>query len=83
MKRVFSGIVKTLTLAMLIPMIAALIVVIHRLARRGLSGRATRAQVRAWCSAQELPFPTFTADYRNKTRNTLDYPPEGAPEASA
>jgi MscS family membrane protein len=40
------------------------------------------AQVRAWCSAQELPFPTFTIDYRKKTRNTLDYPPEGSPEAS-
>ncbi len=38
------------------------------------------AQVRAWCSAQELPFPTFTADYRKKTRNTLDYPPERSPE---
>jgi MscS family membrane protein len=40
------------------------------------------AQVRSWCSAQELPFPTFTADYRKKSRNTLDYPPEGSPEAS-
>jgi MscS family membrane protein len=40
------------------------------------------AQVRAWCSAQELPFPNFTADYREKTRNTLDYPPEGSPDAS-
>jgi MscS family membrane protein len=40
------------------------------------------AQVRSWCSAQELPFPTFTADYRKKTRNTLDYPPEGSPEGS-
>jgi MscS family membrane protein len=45
--------------------------------------QASEAQVRAWCSAQELPFPTFTAAYRNKTRNTLDYPPEGSPEASA
>jgi MscS family membrane protein len=40
------------------------------------------AQVRAWCSAQELPFPNFTADYRKQTRNTLDYPPEGSPEAA-
>jgi MscS family membrane protein len=40
------------------------------------------AQVRAWCSAQELPFPNFTADYREKTRNTLDYPPKGSPDAS-
>jgi MscS family membrane protein len=44
--------------------------------------QAAEAQVRAWCSAQELPFPTFTADYRKKTRNTLDYPPDGSPEAS-
>jgi hypothetical protein len=40
------------------------------------------ALVCAWCSAQERPFPNFTADYRKKTRNTLDYPPEGSPEAS-
>jgi MscS family membrane protein len=39
------------------------------------------AQVRAWCSAQELPFPNFTDDYRKKIRDTLDYPPEGSPEA--
>jgi MscS family membrane protein len=43
--------------------------------------QAAEAQVRAWCSAQELPFPTFTADYRKKSRNTLDYPPEGSPGA--
>ncbi len=40
------------------------------------------ARVKAWCSAQELPFPNFTVEYRKKTRNTLDYPPEGSPEAS-
>jgi hypothetical protein len=44
--------------------------------------QASEARVRAWCSAQELPFPTFTADYRKKTRNTHDYPPEGSPQAS-
>jgi MscS family membrane protein len=43
--------------------------------------QAAESQVRAWCSAHELPFPTFTADYRKKARNTLDYPPEGSPEA--
>ena len=51
----------------------------------GLDGehqQASETQVRAWCAAQELPFPTFTADYREKVRNTLDYPPEGSPEAS-
>jgi MscS family membrane protein len=40
------------------------------------------AQVRNWCSAQELPFPNFPADYRKKNRNTLDYPPEGSPDAN-
>lgn len=44
--------------------------------------RDAEAQVRAWNSAQELPFPNFTAEYRRKTRNTLDYPPEGSPEAN-
>jgi len=44
--------------------------------------QAAEAQVRAWCAAQELPFPHFTADYRKKVRNTLDYPPEGSPQAS-
>jgi len=51
----------------------------------GLDGerqQEAETQVRAWCSAQELPFPTFTADYRRKMRNTLDYPPEGSPQAS-
>ena len=40
------------------------------------------AQVRAWCSAHELPFPNFTADYRRKYHNTLDYPPEGSPDGN-
>jgi MscS family membrane protein len=44
--------------------------------------QAAEAQVRAWCSAQELPFPSFTADYRKRVQNTLDYPPEGSPGAS-
>jgi len=39
--------------------------------------------VRAWCAAQELPFPDFSLEYRSKVRNTLDYPPEGSPQASA
>jgi MscS family membrane protein len=38
------------------------------------------AKVRAWCSAQELPFPRFSAEHRKKIRNTLDYPPEGSSE---
>jgi MscS family membrane protein len=44
--------------------------------------QAAEAKVRAWCAGQELPFPNFTADYRKKLRNTLDYPPEGSPQAS-
>ncbi len=43
--------------------------------------QAAEAQVLAWCGAHELPFPNFTADYRKKMRSTLDYPPEGSPEA--
>jgi MscS family membrane protein len=42
---------------------------------------AAETQVRRWCSAQELPFPDFSADYARKMRATLDYPPEGSPEA--
>ncbi len=45
--------------------------------------QAAEAQVRSWCSAQELPFPNFSFDYRRKTRNTLDYPPEGSPDSNA
>ena len=43
--------------------------------------QAAEAKVRAWCAAQELPFPYFTAEYRKKIRDTLDYPPEGSPQA--
>jgi MscS family membrane protein len=44
--------------------------------------KAAEKQVRNWCAAQELPFPSFSFDYRRKHRNKLDYPPEGSPEAS-
>ena len=44
--------------------------------------QSAEKQVRDWCSAQELPFPNFSLDYLQKNRNTLDYPPEGSPEAS-
>ncbi len=44
--------------------------------------KSAEAKVRAWCSAQELPFPNFSFDYRKKTRNTLDYPPEGSPDSN-
>ena len=44
--------------------------------------QAAETEVRAWCAAQELPFPDFSMDYRKKNRDTLDYPPEGSPHAS-
>ncbi len=44
--------------------------------------QTAEAQVRAWCAAHELPFPYFTTEYRQRVRNTLDYPPEGSPEAT-
>jgi MscS family membrane protein len=43
--------------------------------------REAEAQVRAWASAHQLPFPRFSGEYRKKVRNTLDYPPEGSPDA--
>jgi MscS family membrane protein len=39
-------------------------------------------QVQAWRFAKELPFPKFTAVHRIKTRNKLNYPPDGSPEAN-
>ena len=42
---------------------------------------AAEKQVREWGSAQTLPFPDFTEDYRRKITDTLDYPPEGSPGA--
>ena len=38
-------------------------------------------KVRGWASAQTLPFPDFTEDYRKEITDTLDYPPEGSPGA--
>lgn len=42
--------------------------------------QAAKKQVREWGSAQTLPFPDFTEDYRARIADTLDYPPEGPPE---
>ncbi|WP_345552016.1 mechanosensitive ion channel family protein [Microbulbifer aestuariivivens] len=42
---------------------------------------AAEAQVRGWAAAHEMPFPTFTPEQRSKRKNTLDYPPEGSPQA--
>ncbi len=44
--------------------------------------QAAETKVRGWCSAQELPFPNFSFEYRKKYRNTLDYPPEGSPDSN-
>jgi MscS family membrane protein len=43
---------------------------------------AAEARVRAWCAAHELPFPNFSAEHRKRFRDTLDYPPEGSPQAA-
>ena len=43
--------------------------------------QAAEKQVREWASAQTLPFPDFTEDYRKGITDTLDYPPEGSPDA--
>ena len=42
--------------------------------------QAAEKQVREWGSAQTLPFPDFTEDYRVRIADTLEYPPEGSPE---
>jgi MscS family membrane protein len=43
--------------------------------------QAAEKRVREWASAQTLPFPDFTEDYRKGITDTLDYPPEGSPDA--
>ena len=43
--------------------------------------QAAEKQVREWASAQTLPFPDFAEDYRRSITDTLDYPPEGSPDA--
>jgi len=43
--------------------------------------QAAEKQVREWASAQTLPFPDFTEDYRQRINDTLDYPPEGSSAA--
>jgi MscS family membrane protein len=43
--------------------------------------QGAESKVREWASAQTLPFPDFTEDYRKEITDTLDYPPEGSPGA--
>jgi MscS family membrane protein len=44
---------------------------------------AAEAEVEAWRSGGSLPFPEFGQEHRERVRNTLVFPPEGAPVAAA
>ena len=43
--------------------------------------QAAEKQVREWASAQTLPFPDIAEGFRVEITDTLDYPPEGSPDA--
>lgn len=43
--------------------------------------QAAEKQVREWAAAYELPFPEFSDEQLKKISDTLDYPPEGSPDA--
>ena len=43
--------------------------------------RAAEAEVEAWRSRGVLPFPEFPNEQREQLRDTLDFPPEGSPNA--
>ncbi len=43
--------------------------------------RAAEAEVEAWRSKGVLPFPEFPPEQREQLRDTLDFPPEGSPNA--
>ncbi len=43
--------------------------------------RAAEAEVQAWRSKGVLPFPEFSSEQSEQLRNTLDFPPEGSPNA--
>ena len=43
--------------------------------------RAAEAEVQAWRSKGMLPFPEFPPEQRDLLRDTLDFPPEGSPNA--
>lgn len=44
---------------------------------------AAEAQVAAWRAANDLPFPEFSREKQERSRDTLDYPPEGSPNRRA
>jgi MscS family membrane protein len=43
--------------------------------------QSAEKQVREWSASYELPFPEFSVEQRKAFANTLDYPPEGSPDA--
>ncbi len=44
-------------------------------------GSAAEAQVQSWRSKGVLPFPEVPSEQRKQLRDTLDFPPEGSPDA--
>ncbi len=45
--------------------------------------RAAEAEVQLWRSKGLLPFPELSTEQRDRLRNTLNFPPEGSPNASS
>ncbi len=45
--------------------------------------RAAEAEVQLWRSKGILPFPELSTEQRDQLRNTLNFPPEGSPNASS
>jgi MscS family membrane protein len=43
--------------------------------------QAAAKQAREWAASQTLPFPDFSDEYRKQIMDTLDYPPQGSPDA--
>ena len=43
--------------------------------------QAASKQVQDWVAAQSLPFPDLPDEYRKQIKDTLDYPPQGSPDA--
>jgi MscS family membrane protein len=43
--------------------------------------RAAEQRVAAWRERHELPFPHFPENFQREVENTLDWPPEGSPNA--
>lgn len=43
--------------------------------------QAAESQMREWAATQVSPFPDFPEEYRKQIMDTLDYPPQGSPDA--